>query len=154
MTPDEARKILGDDSANVSEEELQKEIDTATTLKNILFELFRNRKWYNTIMKKHISAEQYNELNEKQKRAAESYYRMQSQPKEQNEKFWTVGRMIEYLDEASMKETISSTNAGWIDIYGFNLSGTPQEDWCDKLWGKVTLRLEEEVKSDPFRFRD
>ena len=62
--------------------------------------------------------------------------------------------MIEYLDEAAFAEIASSTNptARWIDIYGCNLSGTLQEEWCDKLWEKVKLRLEEEVNANPHRF--
>ncbi len=39
MTIDEAKKILGDDCSNVSDEVLQKEIETAELLKNIFFTL-------------------------------------------------------------------------------------------------------------------
>lgn len=105
-------------------------------------------------MKRHISKEQYSELSEMQKRAAGSYYRRQSEPKEEQfELFWNIGRMIEYLDEASFHNMATSDfNGEWIDIYGFNLSGTLQEEWCDKLWAKVKVRLEEEVQRDPHRF--
>ena len=44
MTTDEARKILGDDSANVSDEVIQKEIETAELLKNIFFTFLHERK--------------------------------------------------------------------------------------------------------------
>lgn len=37
MTLDEARKILGYDATNVTDEVLQKEIETAELLKNIFF---------------------------------------------------------------------------------------------------------------------
>lgn len=105
-------------------------------------------------MKRHISKEQYDELSDKQKHAAESYYRSQSEPKEAFELFWNVGRMIEYLDEALFYKMFApkSFNGEWVDIYGFNLSGTLQDKWCDKLWTKVKLTLEEEVQRNPHRF--
>lgn len=106
-------------------------------------------------MKKYITKEQYSELTVNQKRAAESYFRRQSEPKEHEfELFWNVGRMIEYLDEAAFIEMDTSTDTTfrWVNIYGCNLSGTLQEEWCDKLWEKVKSRLQEEVKADPHRF--
>ena len=51
MTTDEARKILGDDSANVSDEVIQKEIETAELFKNIFFSFSPKSKWYNNSMK-------------------------------------------------------------------------------------------------------
>ena len=44
MTTKEARKLLGTEADNISDEQLQKEIDTANLFKNAFFDYLRNRK--------------------------------------------------------------------------------------------------------------
>jgi len=44
LTAEEARKILGADSANISDADIQKDIDTAELLKNIFFSMLRKKK--------------------------------------------------------------------------------------------------------------
>jgi hypothetical protein len=44
MTTEEARKILGDESTNVSDEDLQKEIEAAELLKNIFFSMLHKKR--------------------------------------------------------------------------------------------------------------
>ncbi len=44
MTIEEARKLLGLEVENISDEQLQKEIDTADLLKNIHFDLSTKEK--------------------------------------------------------------------------------------------------------------
>jgi hypothetical protein len=108
-------------------------------------------------MKWHITTEQYNELSNKERGVAESYFRCQGLPKpNRRANFWEIGRMIDFLFEAALLDkSLESTSPkrALIDIYGFNLSGTLREEWCDKLWNKVKQVLAEEVNQYPFNLR-
>lgn len=44
LTLKNARKILGKDAQNVSDEDLEKDIETATLLKNLFFDNFMNKR--------------------------------------------------------------------------------------------------------------
>ena len=44
MTTEEARKILGDESTNIPDADIQKEIETAELFKNIFFSLLHEGK--------------------------------------------------------------------------------------------------------------
>lgn len=106
-------------------------------------------------MKTYITEAQLNKLSEKQKTLALSYYRRQGQEKEPfNHKFWNIGRMIEFLNELILVQSLKTPVAktGYLDFYGFNINNTPIEEWCDKLWAKVKKTISEEVKNNPHYF--
>lgn len=108
-------------------------------------------------MKSYISEAQYDHLPKQLRSVAESYWRCQSDPRErERHKFWSIGRMIEYLDEYAFLEIAKSMTltARWDNIYGFNLSGTLQEEWCDKLWDRCKERFQETVDRYPLNFKE
>lgn len=112
---------------------------------------------YDTRMKLHISKAQFDHLPKQQREVAQSYWRLQEDPKEREyHEFWSIGRMIEYLDEYAFLEISGSTTlvARWNNIYGFNLSSTLQEEWCDKLWARCKERFQETIDKDPFTWRE
>lgn len=104
-------------------------------------------------MKHHITEKQLNELTDKQLRVAGSFYRRQGGLKPKfGIMFWNIGRMIEYLNEAVFMTKVAKLpieEGQWYDYYGFNISATPQEEWCDKLWEKVKKTLYEEYDNSP-----
>jgi hypothetical protein len=108
-------------------------------------------------MKKHITQQQYEELNAEERGCADSYYIRTGLPKPENgPDFWEIGKMIAYLDEQAMlhsfSETVESNRGKWMDIYGFPINRTPMSEWCDKLWEKVKrmLAIDYSVNKSPF----
>lgn len=92
------------------------------------------------MIKNHITQKQLDELSNKQRLIVQSYYRSQGLPKlEFGPEFWSIGRMIEFLNNAILMKSLKvAVNEGkWLDYYGFNLSATLQEQWCDKLWERI-----------------
>lgn len=56
-------------------------------------------------------------------------------------KFLSDEEVMDILEADSIKKAQYSTQAGWIDLYGFNFNSTPLEERSDKLWHEYYRRF-------------
>ncbi len=52
----------------------------------------------------------------------------------------TENELMELLEKDSFKKNQTNTQAGWINLYGIDLSSTPREIWREKLQDECKKR--------------